>query len=63
MSGDLAPVEAPDSDEPDTTARGSVKTELAAMRRLVDTLDGLDPTTRERVFAWLSARYKHGGEG
>ena len=36
--------------------------ELAAMRRIVATLDRLDPTTRTRVVGWLGERYGHGEE-
>lgn len=34
-----------------------VQTEIAAMRRIVATLDALDPETRRRVFGWLASRY------
>lgn len=34
-----------------------VRTELAAMRRVADVLDALDPNTRHRVFGWIVSRY------
>lgn len=35
----------------------SAQAELAAMRRIVTTLDALDPDTRHRVILWLGGRY------
>lgn len=35
----------------------TVADELAAMRRIVATLDKLDPTARTRVIGWLTDRY------
>ena len=41
-----------------TTEPTTVTDEIAAMRRIVATLDRLDPTTRERVVRWLGERYQ-----
>ena len=39
----------------------AVNDEIAAMRRLVNALDGLpDDATRRRVLTWLVDRYGHG---
>ena len=41
-----------------TTEPTTVTDEITAMRRIVATLDRLDPTTRERVVRWLGERYQ-----
>jgi hypothetical protein len=38
-------------------AQTPVNDELGAMRKLVNTLDGLDLVTRDRVLGWLADRY------
>jgi hypothetical protein len=40
-----------------TPASATVATELAAMKRLVTTLEALDQGTRARVLTWLFDRY------
>lgn len=50
MSADTAPEAAP--------ATTPVNDEIAVMRRLVNALDSLDPTTQTRVLRWLVNRYQ-----
>ncbi len=59
----MTKLEPPDDVEPDApeqpTAR-AINDEIAAMRRLVNALDGLpDDNTRRRVLTWLVDRYGH----
>ncbi len=45
------------ADEQPSAEPTSVNDEIAAMRKLVNALDSLDPATQRRVLQWLTARY------
>jgi hypothetical protein len=42
---------------PDQPTPTAIAAELAAMRRIVATLEGLDPAARARTLDWLVDRY------
>lgn len=39
----------------------TVTDELAAIRKIANTLEGLDPAARTRILTWLDARYTYAG--
>lgn len=62
MVVDEAPAEVDDDDLPAAggSAEATVRTELAAMRRISDALEALHPGTRARVLRWMADRYQIG---